>query len=87
MKLTLVATPKAMSAINAARSNNVQRAMDIVLGSVLATIALTISAMLVIANITGRHFVLGLEHTDIVMLLLTLFSCGITFASGKTNVL
>jgi Ca2+:H+ antiporter len=69
----LVATPEAMSAVNAARSNNVQRAMNIVNASVVATMALTIPAMLVIVNITGRHFFPGLEHTDIVMLLLTLF--------------
>jgi Ca2+:H+ antiporter len=43
--------------------------------------------MLVVGHFSGRHFVLGLEHTDIVMPLLTLFSCGITFGSGRTNVL
>jgi Ca2+:H+ antiporter len=84
---TLVATPEALGAIRAARDNQLQRAMNIFLGSVLATIALTIPAMLVMAQLTGLHFVLGLEHTDIVMLLLTLFSCAITFGSGRTNVL
>jgi len=83
----LVATPEALSAVRAAMANRLQRAMNIFLGSVLATIGLTIPAMLVVAHFSGRHFVLGLEHTDIVMLLLTLFSCGITFGSGRTNVL
>lgn len=83
----LVATPEAMSAIRAALANHLQRAMNIFLGSVLATISLTIPAMLIVGHFSGRHFVLGLEHTDIVMLLLTLFSCGITFGSGRTNVL
>ena len=83
----LVATPEALSAVRAAMANRLQRAMNIFLGSVLATIGLTIPAMLVVAQFSGRHFVLGLEHTDIVMLLLTLFSCGITFGSGRTNVL
>jgi Ca2+:H+ antiporter len=83
----LVATPEALSAIRAAMANHLQRAMNIFLGSVLATIGLTIPAMLVVAQFSGKPFVLGLEHTDIVMLLLTLFSCGITFGSGRTNVL
>jgi Ca2+:H+ antiporter len=83
----LVATPEAIGAIRAALANQVQRSMNISLGSVLSTIGLTIPAMLILANFTGRHFVLGLEHTDIVMLLLTLFSCGLTFGSGRTNVL
>jgi Ca2+:H+ antiporter len=83
----LVATPEALGAIRAAMANQLQRAMNIFLGSVLATIGLTIPAMLLVGHFSGRHFVLGLEHTDIVMLLLTLFSCGITFGSGRTNVL
>ncbi|HEY0747079.1 MAG TPA: calcium:proton antiporter [Steroidobacteraceae bacterium] len=83
----LVATPEGLGAVRAAMANQLQRSMNIFLGSVLSTIGLTIPAMLIIGNLTGRHFVLGLEHTDIVMLLLTLFSSGITFASGRTNVL
>jgi Ca2+:H+ antiporter len=83
----LVATPEALSAVRAAMANHLQRAMNIFLGSVLATIGLTIPAMIVVGHFSGRQFVLGLEHTDIVMLLLTLFSCGITFGSGRTNVL
>jgi Ca2+:H+ antiporter len=84
---TLVATPEALGAIRAAKNNLMQRSMNIFLGSVLSTIGLTIPAMLIIGNLTGRHFVLGLEHTDIVMLLVTLFSSGVTFASGRTNIL
>ena len=30
---------------------------------------------------------LGVEHTDLVMLLLTLFVCVVTFSSGRTNVM
>jgi Ca2+:H+ antiporter len=83
----LVATPEALGAIRAARNNQMQRSMNVFLGSVLSTIGLTIPAMLLIGNLTGRPFVLGLQHTDIVMLLLTLFCTAITFASGRTNVL
>ena len=83
----LVATPEALGAIKAAIGNQIQRSINISMGSVLSTIGLTIPAMLIIGQFTGRQFQLGLEHTDIVMLLLTLFCSCVTFASGRTNIL
>jgi Ca2+:H+ antiporter len=83
----LVATPEAIGAVRAAVANRLQRSVNIFLGSVLSTIGLTIPAMLVVSQLTGRDLVLGLQHTDIVMLLLTLAVSVVTFASGRTNVL
>jgi Ca2+:H+ antiporter len=83
----LVATPEALGAVRAAGRNDLQRAVNIFLGSVLSTIGLTVPAMLIVSRLTGRSFVLGLEHTDFVMLLLTLAVSVVTFASGRTNVL
>jgi Ca2+:H+ antiporter len=83
----LVATPEAIGAVRAAIANRLQRSVNIFLGSVLSTIGLTIPAMLVISHLTGRELVLGLQHTDVVMLLLTLAVSVVTFASGRTNVL
>jgi Ca2+:H+ antiporter len=83
----LVATPEAISAVRAAVHNHMQRSVNIFLGSVLSTIGLTIPIMLIIAPLTGHTLVLGLEHTDVVMLLLTLAVSMITFASGRTNIL
>jgi Ca2+:H+ antiporter len=83
----LVATPEAISAIRAARANQMQRSVNIFLGSVLSTIGLTIPAMLAIAHLTGRPIELGVQHTDVVMLLLTLAVGVVTFSSGRTNVL
>jgi Ca2+:H+ antiporter len=64
-----------------------QRSFSIFLGSVLSTIGLTIPAMILISELTGRHLILGVEHTDEVMLLLTLAVSIVTFASGRTNVI
>jgi Ca2+:H+ antiporter len=83
----LVAAPEAVGAVRAAGENHLQRAVNIFLGSVLSTIGLTVPAMLVIGRLTGRSLVLGLQHTDFVMLLLTLAVSMVTFASGRTNVL
>jgi Ca2+:H+ antiporter len=83
----LVATPEAISATKAAFHNQLQRSVNIFLGSVLSTIGLTIPAMLVIGHLTGRTIILGVQNGDLVMLLLTLFLSAITFTSGRTNIL
>jgi Ca2+:H+ antiporter len=83
----LVATPEAISAVRAASANHLQRSINISLGSVLATIGLTVPAMLVISHLTGKKIVLGLDHTDLVLLPLTLVVSTVTFASGRTNIL
>jgi Ca2+:H+ antiporter len=87
MIAVLVATPEALGAVKAALRNHMQRSMNIFLGSVLSTIGLTVPAMLAMSHWTGRHIVLGAEHADMVMLLLTLGVSVVTFASGRTNIL
>jgi Ca2+:H+ antiporter len=83
----LVATPEAISAVRAAVANHLQRSINISLGSVLSTIGLTVPAIVLVSRMSGREIVLGLEHTDLVMLLLTLGVCIVTFSSGRTNVM
>ena len=83
----LVATPEAIGAVRAALANHLQRSVNIFLGSVLATIGLTVPSIIVVSRWTGLEIVLGVEHTDLVMLTLTLFLCVVTFGSGRTNVI
>jgi Ca2+:H+ antiporter len=83
----LVATPEAIGAVRAARCDQLQRSVNIFLGSVLSTIGLTIPAILIVGQWSGHPITLGLQHTDVILLLLTLTSCVVTFASGRTNVL
>lgn len=83
----LVATPEAIGAVRAAMANHMQRSVNIFLGSVLSTIGLTVPAMLAVSNWTGHPLVLGVEHANMVLLLLTLTLSIVTFSSGRTNVL
>ena len=83
----LILSPEALSAARAALENQLQRSVNIFLGSVLATISLTIPAVLIIGMISGKHVVLGLTGEETVMLLTTLLVSILTFASGRTNVL
>ena len=83
----LILSPEALGAGRAALANQLQRSINILLGSVLATISLTIPAVLMIGMITGKHIVLGLDGEEAVMLMATLLVSILTFASGRTNVL
>ena len=56
----LVLAPEAMGALQATMRNRLQRAVNIALGSVLATIGLTIPAVLVLGVLKGTPTVLGL---------------------------
>lgn len=83
----LVATPEAIGAVRAALANKVQRSVNIFLGSVLSTMGLTVPSMLVISHWTNHSIVLGVEHAAMVLVILTLTVCVVTFSSGRTNVL
>jgi Ca2+:H+ antiporter len=83
----LVLSPESMGAVRAARANELQRSVNILLGSVLATISLTIPAVLIIGRATHQTIVLGLDPVDTTLLVLTLAVSALTFSSAKTNVL
>jgi len=83
----LVLAPEALAAIRAARQNQLQRSVNILHGSVLATIGLTIPAVLIIGMITNRPVVLGIQGGNLPLLVLTLGASMVTFGSGKTNIL
>jgi Ca2+:H+ antiporter len=68
-------------------ANQLQRAVNVLLGSVLATISLTIPCVLAIGFVTGRIIILGLDAVDTMLLVLTLGVSMLTFASPRTNVL
>jgi len=83
----LILSPEALAAVRAALANELQRSVNILLGSVLASIGLTIPAVLAIGFATGHEIVLGLGATDMTLLLLTLALSTLTFAAPRTNVL
>jgi len=83
----LVLVPEGVGAIHAALANHVQRAMNILFGSALATLAMTIPAVMIVALAGHTTLELGLDSGDQVMLVLTLFTSMLTFGGGRTNVL
>jgi Ca2+:H+ antiporter len=83
----LILLPESLAAIAAARSNDLQKSINLALGSSLATIGLTIPAVAVAANTLDKTLVLGLDHRDIVLLVLTFILSMLTFGTGRTNIL
>jgi Ca2+:H+ antiporter len=83
----LVLSPEGLGGITASLHNQLQRSINILFGSVLATIGLTIPAVLMIGLLTKRPVALGLEGGNLPLLLLTLAVSVVTFTSRKTNVL
>jgi len=83
----LVLSPESLAAIRAAQANRLQRSVNILLGSVLASIGLTIPLVIAISLGTDRPLTLGLDAVDTVMLLLTLLTSILTFSLPRTNLL
>lgn len=83
----LVLAPEGLAAFRAAALNHLQRAVNICLGSALATICLTVPAISTIGLLTDTHVVLGLDPAEMVMLVLTLALSVMTFGGTRTSVL
>jgi len=83
----LILSPESLSATRAALANDLQRSINILLGSVLASIGLTIPAVLTIGLVTHKTVVLGLDPANTLLLILTLAVSALTFTRDRTNVL
>jgi len=83
----LILLPEGVAAVSAARKNDLQKSINLALGSSLATIGLTIPAVAVAAYALDKQLVLGLSSQDTVILLLTFMLSMLTFGTGRTNIL
>lgn len=83
----IVLMPEGIAAMRAAHANRLQRSVNILLGAALATIGLTVPAVLAVGLLTGNAVVLGLDRVPMVLLLLTLLLSSLTFGGVRTNLL
>jgi hypothetical protein len=83
----LVLLPESMAAVRAARGNQLQKSLNLALGSSLAIISLTIPAVAVVNLMLQRKLMLGLDGEDTVLLMLTAVVSLLTFGTGRTNIL
>ena len=83
----LILLPESVAAVRAAHRNELQKSLNLALGSSLATIGLTVPAVAVVNIALKQNLVLGLDGKDIVLLGLTILTSLLTFGTGRTNVL
>jgi Ca2+:H+ antiporter len=83
----LILLPESVAAVGAARKNDLQKSINLALGSSLATIGLTVPAVAVAAFALDKQLVLGLNAQDTVLLVLTFVLSMLTFGTGRTNIL
>ncbi len=83
----LILLPESVAAIAAARKNDLQKSINLALGSSLATIGLTIPAVAVVAYVLDKTLVLGLEQREVILLVMTFLLSMLTFGTGRTNIL
>ena len=79
----LVLAPEALNAFQAASRGEVQRSFNTLYGSVLATLCLTVPAVLLVGELIGTDVILGLDPLEMVLLGLTLFL--VRPISGRLN--
>ena len=83
----LILLPESVAAIAAARKNELQKSINLALGSSLATIGLTIPAVAVAAYALDKTLILGLDQREVILLVMTFFISMLTFGTGRTNIL
>lgn len=83
----LILLPESVAALSAARRNDLQKSINLALGSSLATIGLTVPAVAVAAYALDKQLVLGLGAREMVLLVMTFILSMLTFGTGRTNIL
>ena len=83
----LILLPESVAAVAAARKNDLQKSINLALGSSVATIGLTIPAVAVAAYTLDKQLVLGLNGQNTTLLVLTFALSMLTFGTGRTNIL
>jgi Ca2+:H+ antiporter len=83
----LILLPESVAAVSAARKNDLQKSINLALGSSLATIGLTVPAVSVAAFTMDKRLELGLNGQNTVELVLTFALSMLTFGTGRTNIL
>ncbi|MDO4640802.1 MAG: ionic transporter y4hA [Neisseria sp.] len=83
----VVLLPEGLAAVTAARRNRLQTSINLALGSALASIGLTIPAVIIVCLIYNIDLLLGLDLKSMLLLALSTFIVMISLNQGRTNML
>jgi len=81
----MVLFPEGLAALRASARGDMQRSINVLLGSAVATIGLTVPAVLVVRMLTGKDPELGLEAPYIVLLTLSFVVSSLHLIRGRVN--
>lgn len=79
--------PEGISAARAAKQNQIQRSLNLSLGSAVASICLTIPTVALVSLALDLPLALGLQTMSIVLFLLALLVVVLVLGQGRTNIL
>lgn len=83
----IVLLPESVAAVRAAHANRLQTSLNLAIGSAIATIGLTIPAVIIVSLSQGWSLSLGLAPMSMALLVVTLFITSISLRTGRTNIL
>jgi Ca2+:H+ antiporter len=83
----IVLLPESVTALRAARRNQLQTSINLALGSAVACIGLTVPSVTVIATLLHQPLALGIDTGPTVMLGLSFLVAILTYGQGRTNLL
>jgi Ca2+:H+ antiporter len=83
----LVLLPEGITAVRAAARNELQTALNLTLGSIVACVGLTIPAVAAVALVLGEPLHLGLNEAMTVLTGTTFLLLAVTLGGGRTTVL
>jgi Ca2+:H+ antiporter len=81
----IIVSPEGLTALRAGLSNDMQRVINISLGSALSTISLTIPAVLLVGFIFNRDVILGITPLQGVLLIISMLVGMLSYKDGETN--
>ncbi|MCF7529828.1 calcium:proton antiporter [Neisseria lisongii] len=83
----VVLMPEGLAALTAAGRNRLQTSVNLALGSALASIGLTIPAVVLVCLLYDINLVLGLDWTSMILLALSAFVVMVSLNHGRSNML
>lgn len=83
----LVLLPESVTAVRAARRNQMQTSLNLSLGSAVASIGLTIPVVAIVSLLLHQQLALGLSPQDLVLFVMTAILASITLTSGEATIL
>jgi Ca2+:H+ antiporter len=83
----VILVPEGLSAYKASTKNQLQKSLNLSLGSALASISLTMPVVSIYAVLTGTPISLGIDPKDMIILFLALLIVILALKTGRTTIL